>query len=102
MPNNEREHSLRFREEIIECLVTYSNIVEGDSNKSKRKSAEEYLNDSFFISGGDYYNPNYDTLLRALKVLATKELKTGKERKIISENFLRIAGRIKLLQQNQQ
>lgn len=102
MSNDEREHSLKLREEVIECLIAHSNIIEGDSNKSKRKSAEEYLSDSFFISGGDYKNPDYETLLRVLKVLAAKELKTGKERKIISENFLRIAGRITSLQQNRQ
>lgn len=101
MSNDKRLNSLRVRDEIIDCLVEYSNIVEGDSKRSKRRSAEEYLNDSFFISGGDYYNPDYETLLRVLKVLATKELKTGKDRKIISANFLRIAARIKSHQQNQ-
>ena len=45
---------LKFRDEIIECLIENSNIITGDSYEGKRKNAEEYLNDSFFISGGDY------------------------------------------------
>jgi hypothetical protein len=99
LPNDERSKLLEFRNEIIECLIDYSTVIEGDSPKSRRKSAEEYLKDSFFISGGSYDKPDYETMLRVLKVLATKELKTGKDRKIISANFLRIAGRIRSLQQ---
>ena len=99
MSNDEGSNLLEFRNEIIECITEYSTVIEGDSPKSRRKSAESYLKDSFFISGGNYDKPDHETLLRVLKVLATKELKTGKDRRIISANFLRIAGRIKSLKQ---
>ncbi len=96
--NKENKKTIAIRDAILQCLIDNSILIGGDSDDSKRKSAEEYLAESFFIVGGDYHNPDYETMLKVLKVLATKEMKTGKDRSIISKNYVMLANEIKSAQ----
>jgi len=96
--NEGNKKPIEIRDAILQCLIDDSTVIGGDSDENKRKSAEDHLAESFFIVGGDYYNPDYESMLKVLKVLATKEMKTGKDRSIISKNYMQLANEIKSAQ----
>lgn len=81
-----------FREEILNCLIEHS---AGVSTTARAEEARRSLEEAFRESNGDYRNPDYRSLLEAMKRLAVREMGTGKDMRTISENFMKIARKIK-------
>jgi len=79
--------------EIVDCLADHGSMITGDTRDQKLKHAEEYLRDAFTTTGGSIEKPTEDGIKNVLKLLAAKELKSGKKAKTIAENFIRIAKR---------
>jgi hypothetical protein len=84
-----------FREEILKCLIEHSSTVQSTGDSDGERDARRSLEEAFIESGGDYDNPDYKALLEAMKRLAVREMKTGKDMKTISNNFMAIARKIK-------
>ncbi|MBP7603178.1 MAG: hypothetical protein KBA15_04580 [Spirochaetes bacterium] len=81
-----------FREEILNCLIEHSARV---STTASAGDARRSLEEAFRESKGDYRNPDYRSLLEAMKRLAVREMGTGKDMRTISNNFMAIARKIK-------
>ncbi|TAL31098.1 MAG: hypothetical protein EPN93_18940 [Spirochaetes bacterium] len=78
-----------FRDQILSCLADHVNQELDPANRPA--AAESLLRETIASTGGSFENPDAETLLRAMRLIAARELKTGKSAKTIAENFHRIA-----------
>jgi hypothetical protein len=81
-----------FRDQIIGCLAEHANHDLDPENRPA--AAESLLRETIAATGGNFDNPDAETLLRAMRLIAAREIKTGKSAKTIAENFHRIANMI--------
>ncbi len=81
-------------DDIIDCLAEHGKLIEGDNRDQKMIFAGEYFRDAMLSTGGFPDTPTEESIKNVLKLLAARELKTGKDTRIISENFIRIAKRL--------
>jgi hypothetical protein len=77
--------------DILECLADHSAVVGGSSREEKVQGAELYLRDSFLVAGVDYGSPDPAGIKRVLKVLAAREIASGKDVRTVSANLIKIA-----------
>jgi hypothetical protein len=87
--NDSTASAIRYRDEILTCLAENSSAVMRDGGAGADLRA--YLEDAFITVGARYDNPDYESLLKVMRLLAARELKAGKSAKTIAENFHRIA-----------
>ena len=88
------EKAIAFREEVKECLADHSGLLSQGDKELRLEEAEKLLRELFEINGDNYDKPGLDQVLKAMKLAAARELKTGKDTKSISSNFLSIAKKI--------
>jgi hypothetical protein len=83
-----------IRDEILDCIkregAHRSHLGDGS------RSAEDYLRDAFAVAGGDFEKPDYPEMLDVLRILAARELASGKEASLVSRNFLKIGKKLKI------
>lgn len=86
-----REHDAeQIKDEIIQCVA--ENIF--DSEKDGYAKAKHLLNELFVVSGGNFDKPDYDSIMKVLKLIAARQLKKGKDTKVIAQHFKEIAKKI--------
>jgi len=88
------DKSIAFREEVKECLADHSGMLSNTNREMRLVEAEEILRELFLINGDNYDKPGFEEIVKAMKIAAARELKTGKDTKTISANFLKIAKKI--------
>ncbi|MCX8123955.1 MAG: hypothetical protein N3F66_07290 [Spirochaetes bacterium] len=79
-----------IKDEIAQCVA--QNVFE--SEKDSYKKAIELLHELFTIAGGNFNKPDYESILKVLKLIAARQLKKGKDTKKIAEKFKEIAKKI--------
>lgn len=80
----------QIKDEIIQCVA--SNVF--DSEADSYSKAKELLQDLFIVSGGNFDRPDYDSIMKVLKLVAARQLKKGKDTKLIAQRFKEIAKKI--------
>ena len=86
-----REHDAEvIKDEIIQCVA--SNVFESEPDSYNK--ASELLHELFIVSGGNFNKPDYESIMKVLKLIAARQLKKGKDTKIIAERFKEIAKKI--------
>ena len=84
-----------FRDEVLDCIISESIVIDGESGEDKFKSAEKYLRGTFREAGGNYMSPSYRKILAVMKILLANEYRAGKDSKTVTKNFMKISNRIK-------
>ncbi len=79
-----------IKNEIAQCVA--HNIFESEPDSLTK--ATELLHELFIIAGGNFERPDYDSIMKVLKLIAARQLKKGKDTKIIAERFKEIAKKI--------
>ena len=80
----------QIKDEITQCVA--SNVF--DSEPESYTKAKELLQELFIVSGGNFDRPDYDSIMKVLKLIAARQLKKGKDTKVIAERFKEIAKKI--------
>jgi len=80
----------QIKDEIIQCVA--SNVF--DSESESYPKAKELLHELFIVSGGDFDRPDYNSIMKVLKLIAARQLKKGKDTKVIAHRFKEIAKKI--------
>ena len=80
----------QIKDEIIQCIA--SNVF--DSEQDSYIKAKQLLNELFIVSGGNFDRPDYDSIMKVLKLVAARQLKKGKDTKVIAQRFKDIAKKI--------
>lgn len=65
-----------------------------DSEPESYTKAKELLQELFIVSGGNFNRPDYESIMKVLKLIAARQLKKGKDTKAIAERFKEIAKKI--------
>ena len=84
-----------FREEIMDCLIEHLSDSPEDTPSGRKKHATRVLSQAFKECNADYSYPTYISLIEVMKKLAIREMKNKKNSKIIADNFMKIAKKIK-------
>ncbi len=82
-----------IKDEIAQCIA--QNIFENEPDGYTQ--ALDLLHEVFIIAGGNFNKPDYDSIMKVLKLLAARQLKKGKDIKIIAERFKEIARKVEKL-----
>jgi len=80
----------QIKDEIIQCIAV--NVF--DSEQDSYIKAKQLLHELFIVSGGNFDRPDYDSIMKVLKLVAARQLKKGKDTKEIAQRFKEIAKKI--------
>jgi len=80
----------QIKDEIIQCIAV--NVF--DSEQDSHAKAKQLLHELFIVSGGNFDRPDYDSIMKVLKLVAARQLKKGKDTKEIAQRFKDIAKKI--------
>ncbi len=80
----------KIKDEITQCVASHVFDSESDSYNK----ASDLLNELFIIAGGNFNKPDYESIMKVLKLIAARQLKKGKDTKVIAERFKEIAKKI--------
>ncbi len=78
-------------DEILNCLVSHSNVIAGEDTGQRMDSARAYLEEMFRLAGADYGKLNPAGIARVLKLLAAREMRKGGDTVSITEHIKHIA-----------